>query len=97
MVVNVVSVSGEHFYQESGAVVVVASGTGVTIQSGVGFLVSGQVIHAVPSDGVDTASLVEIKNLNVEILLDRILKELKKINVQLSLLTDEEIKHSEIG
>ena len=40
MVVNVVSVSGTHVYQESGAVVVVASGTGVTVQSGV-FFASG--------------------------------------------------------
>jgi hypothetical protein len=63
----------------------------VTILSGSNLI--GKIIQ---TDGTTDATLFDIKNLNATTILNDILKELKKINIQLSLLTDEEIEHTEV-
>jgi len=133
---NLISASGEHFYVESGVVVVVSgqsvsvsvsgqpvtvsgnivyvgsgvylasgiypiSGFGVTTQSGVylasGIQMDGAVRLVAGETSIEEANLVDLRNLNVEKTLENILKELKKANIQLNLITSNEIKNTDIG
>jgi len=125
MVRNIISVSGSHLFQESGAIIVISgqpvdisgslvvvqsglylasglyvtSGVGVTVQSGVGVTVQSGVGVQVQSGVTVTISGQSISvcdgTYDTNLLTD-ILKELRKINIQLNLITGNEISNEEL-
>ncbi len=97
--IGVLVQSGLRVISQSGQYVVVQSGLSVVSQSGLGVILgSGDNVigKTIQTDGASDANLVDLRNYEVKDVLEKILKELKKANLQLSILTDNEIKNTDI-